>query len=328
MSVSQRNNGWQAHVVVDGQRFRKTFSTKEEAATAEAMVRQAMVQGKPMPTFYTEGTNLTYTLRQAFDTTYDMYWRGSKSDEKVTLNIKQLEAYFGKNRPVTEVTTKEIDDFIVGQKRKNLSNATINRKLATLSKTLRLAHEQGKLKAMPVFHRQKEGQGRIRWVTKEEESLILQTMEQWNQHDLYDAMIVSIDTGLRRSELERLTSSDITKEGIYVGDFEHGTKNGTFRVVPLTTRAREVLTRRARDNRHMFKSFWNRDMWDRVRNHLNMDDVVWHTLRHTTCSRLVQGGMSLVKVKEWMGHKSIQTTMRYSHLTPKHLQEGVSLLEG
>lgn len=326
MSVSQRNNGWQAHVVVDGQRFRKTFSTKEEAATAEAMVRQALVQGKPMPTFF-GSTKLTYTLREAFDKTYEMYWRGTKSDEKFTLNIKQLENFFGRNRSVTELTTEEIDNFIVDQKRKNLSNATINRKLATLSKTLRLAHEQGKLKTMPVFHRQKEGQGRIRWITKDEEKLLLNTLEQWNQHDLYDAMIVSVDTGLRRSELERLTANDLSTDGVYVGDFEHGTKNGTFRVVPLTTRAREVLERRSRNNRHLFKGFWNRDMWDRVRNHLNMDDVVWHTLRHTTCSRLVQGGMSLVKVKEWMGHKAIQTTMRYSHLAPRHLQEGVSLLE-
>jgi len=326
MAITQRNQKWQVHVVVDGQRFRKSYSTKEEAAMVEAVVRQSMVQGKPIPNFGF-GDNISYTLKDALAKTYDMFWRGSKSEEKVIFNMNGLEKHFGRNRNINEITTEEIDKFIVEQKQQGRSNATINRKLATLSKCMRLAHEHGKLKQMPIFHRQKEGVGRIRWITKEEEKLLLQTLQQWSQHDLYDAFIVSIDTGLRRSELERLEANDISQDGIYVGDFEVGTKNGTYRVVPLTTRAREVLERRSKSNRKLFHSFWNRDMWDRARYHHNMDDVVWHTLRHTTCSRLVQGGMSLVKVKEWMGHKTITTTMRYSHLAPKHLQEGISLLE-
>ena len=32
-------------------------------------------------------------------------------------------------------------------------------------------------------------------------------------------------------------------------------------------------------------------------------------------------------VKQWMGHKSVQMTMRYAHLAPSDLDEGVSVLE-
>jgi hypothetical protein len=35
-------------------------------------------------------------------------------------------------------------------------------------------------------------------------------------------------------------------------------------------------------------------------------------------------GVDLISVKEILGHRSIQTTMRYSHLDPRHLREAVN----
>ncbi len=36
-------------------------------------------------------------------------------------------------------------------------------------------------------------------------------------------------------------------------------------------------------------------------------------------------GVDLVSVKEILGHRNIQTTMRYSHLDPRHLRDAVNL---
>ena len=76
-----------------------------------------------------------------------------------------------------------------------------------------------------------------------------------------------------------------------------------------------------------FTTYWYRDHWDRLRHILKLDDAPWHTLRHTTASRLVQKGVQLVVVKEIMGHKSIQITMRYAHLQPANLVYAKSVLE-
>ena len=76
-----------------------------------------------------------------------------------------------------------------------------------------------------------------------------------------------------------------------------------------------------------FKTYWYRDRWDRLRHILKLDDAPWHTLRHTTASRLVQRGVQLVVVKEIMGHRSIHTTMRYAHLQPANLVDAISVLE-
>ena len=54
--------------------------------------------------------------------------------------------------------------------------------------------------------------------------------------------------------------------------------------------------------------------------------VVFHTLRHTFASWLVQKGVPLHTVAELMGHKSIAMTQRYAHLSPDSLRNAAKIL--
>lgn len=58
----------------------------------------------------------------------------------------------------------------------------------------------------------------------------------------------------------------------------------------------------------------------------NLPNITVHTCRHTCASRLVQGGVDIRRVKDWMGHTTIQTTMIYAHLAPKNLFVGADVL--
>jgi len=44
----------------------------------------------------------------------------------------------------------------------------------------------------------------------------------------------------------------------------------------------------------------------------------WHTLRHTFASLLVQEGVSVYKVCQWLGHSEVKTTQIYAHLIPAY----------
>ena len=48
--------------------------------------------------------------------------------------------------------------------------------------------------------------------------------------------------------------------------------------------------------------------------------------RHTFASHLVMAGVDLVTVKELLGHKQINMTLRYSHLMPEHKAQAVARL--
>ena len=59
-----------------------------------------------------------------------------------------------------------------------------------------------------------------------------------------------------------------------------------------------------------------------------LDEVNFHTLRHTFASWAVMRGVSMKELQELLGHASLQMTMRYVHLAPEHPRAAVSRLEG
>jgi site-specific recombinase XerD len=110
------------------------------------------------------------------------------------------------------------------------------------------------------------------------------------------------------------------------------TKNGTDRFVTLNSAAVQVL--RHLQERHqqlglppdstLFHSKRDgliknpRKWFATALEQAEIEDVTWHTLRHTFASRLVMAGVDLKTVQGLMGHKTIAMTARYAHLAPSH----------
>ena len=55
--------------------------------------------------------------------------------------------------------------------------------------------------------------------------------------------------------------------------------------------------------------------------------VVFHTLRHSFASLLVEHGVPIFAVKELLGHKTLAMATRYSHMAPDTLRKSVSVLD-
>lgn len=53
-----------------------------------------------------------------------------------------------------------------------------------------------------------------------------------------------------------------------------------------------------------------------------------HTLRHSYASHLIEGGISLRRVQQLLGHSSMQTTMRYLHLTEPEQERTREIIDG
>jgi integrase len=227
------------------------------------------------------------------------------------------------------VSTQEMLDSVIGTLReRGNSNATINRKMAALSKLLRKACKMGDIYNLPEFRRQKERQGRIRFLEAEEEQRLFSAIRT-RCDDSYRLSVFLVDTGCRLGEAIGLSWNDLqdSRSTFWL------TKSGRSRTVPLTARAREVIHiphARLKGPFSMHNQVRFRAIWNDAKAEVGLgsdDQVVPHILRHTCASRLVRGGIDIRRVQIWLGHQTLSMTMRYAHLATNDLDSCVAVLE-
>lgn len=277
-----------------------------------------------------------WTMQKAFEKAKETAWAGTAGEVNALRNAQEAVEYFRPGTTLDKVTVDRIDEYVVSLRTKGNSNATINRKLAALSKMFTIAVDRGGAPAKPRIERKRESQGRIRFLTQQEERTALSLLEQWGKDEHAEAFCILIDTGLRPSELWRLAARDLN----YVTETPTltiwKTKTNKPRTIPMTQRVADIMRRRMElhpNGTGLFPdagNFWFEHVWDRLKDHMGLQNdpqFVPYTLRHTCASRLVQRGVHLKVVQEWMGHAAIQTTMIYAHLAPTNLIDAVRVLE-
>ena len=62
---------------------------------------------------------------------------------------------------------------------------------------------------------------------------------------------------------------------------------------------------------HQFKDLWLG--LQKACKKAGVENVTWHTFRHTFATRLNRRGVDIVTVKELLGHSDIKMTIRYAH---------------
>lgn len=140
--------------------------------------------------------------------------------------------------------------------------------------------------------------------------------------------------GLRVSEVCALDVSSLNREALTVRVIGKGNKE---RVVPYGPPAREALDHwlvRGRpqlvaqssgealflgDRGGRIDPRVVRSMVHRMADKAGVHDVAPHGLRHSTATHLLQGGADLRAVQEMLGHASLSTTQRYTHVDTARL---------
>ena len=235
------------------------------------------------------------------------------------------------SRTASSITPQEIERWLSGNA---WSAGTINRFRATLSLIFRLAIDNRKTESNPVtlVRRKKENNGRVRFLSAEEEMILREVLASRYPEHLPE-LDIALNTGLRRGEQYSLTWRDVDFGTKLLAVSQ--TKNGETRHIPLNTAALSAFAALNRTSSGEGYVFTNRDgdrllkgrhWFEPAVREANLKDFSWHCLRHTFASRLVMAGVDLRTVQQLMGHKTIQMTVRYAHLAPEHQMAAVERL--
>lgn len=335
MGIRKVGDLWEVNACLKGRRLWAKCPTeiaaKErlDALKAQLVVEYRNSQAADPGTLPDSGG---WTLGRGIDTAQSVHWSGTKSEAHLKKICKHLGRQLGRHTPLAELTTAAMDAFKDRCQKDGNANGTINRKLAALSIIFNVAIERGGAVNKPRLKYKKEGQGRSRYLSPEEEVMVLSTLKQWGKDLIHDLVVVLLDTGMRLGEALKLTAKDIDAKLRIVRLLDR--KNGDNGGVPMTNRVHLVLTRLqfTTPTGRLFPLTTGMvdHVWDKVRTAMCLGDekeFVIHALRHTCASRLVQRGISLQVVKEWLGHRSIVVTMRYAHLTQENLKAAIRVLE-
>lgn len=164
----------------------------------------------------------------------------------------------------------------------------------------------------------------------------------WAELDEYwvDPLKFIVHTGLRKGEWINLKWKNVNLSGdnptiTIMSSGSWKTKTGESRVIPLNKTAVDIIKAQKGKNAEYVFTLKNGSKihpdkpYHRFKTALKnlglTGDI--HKLRHTFASNLVMKGRPLYDVQKLLGHKDIQTTMIYAHLSPDYLKESVKILE-
>jgi integrase len=209
--------------------------------------------------------------------------------------------------------------------------ATANRYLAVLSHAFTVAvKEWGWVQQHPMSNvrRNKESKGRVRFLTDDERSRLLQACKVSRSPNLYLIVLLDICSGGRSSEIMGLTWADVSFDlrRIILRD----TKNGDTRAVPLVGPLYDLLLEHKKGKGEGGLVFPRRGdaedgrlasirtAFENAVKRAGIEDFKFHDLRHTCASYLAMNGASLAEIAEVLGHKTLAMVKRYTHLAEQH----------
>jgi integrase len=181
---------------------------------------------------------------------------------------------------------------------------------------------------------------RLRFLTHEEAERLLAALAERGSN-VHAMALLALHCGLRAGEIFSLTWGDVDVERRIL--ILRDTKSGKTRAAYMTEAVGALfadMKRRGPDDLVFPSAKGGRivqisETFNRVVAVQGLNNgvtdprqkVVFHTLRHTFASWLVEQGIDLYSVKELMGHGTLAMTERYSHLSPDRLRRAVKTLE-
>lgn len=241
--------------------------------------------------------------------------------------------------PMRAMTTADVNAFLDAVADGGAAPATVVQYMALLRQAYNIA-AMTSIDGVPILTGQSPLHGikapqlfnaRVGFLSYDDADRLTDAAKSKSQ-DLHDAIVISLNTGMRKGEVMRMEWQDVDLvHGIII--VRDGPKQKPGGIVHINPEVEGVLSARKDgrakphgkvfpgvkgEERDISRSFailvrelgLNEGVTDR------RNLVVFHTLRHTFASWLAMAGTDILRIKALMRHKTLAMTERYAHLIP------------
>jgi len=340
----------------DGHRRSKTFSTYRDAEKALAMYQveaeriSVGLSPKPAP-------------KKTFDDLCD-YWlehrttrKKNSKDDRSVINAS-LRPHF-KGMDLSEVTLEDVDRFrrlrcpnehdtklTASERRRRgiISVKTLHNHLTVLISMFNLAVDLGWLDSKPNIKKPRLIRADFSYIRSQDDIQKFLVAAADEDEGVFELYYTATYTGMRAGELSGLQWGDVSLSRRLITvqrSYDSTTKTDEIRYVPILDVLLPVL--RAWKVRcpssmwvfpnkvghmHQPSSRVFQETLQRVRERAGIPyRFRFHDFRHTFASHWMMAGGDIYRLQKILGHKSIQMTERYAHLSPDVWTEDYGIFE-
>ncbi len=349
----KRRTTYQVDVLYNGKRIRKNFKKLKDARGEEGKYTALKAENRSILDLKKESQTTLKELTDLYEANFShqSIWKGGKKRY-----VEKFLEVFGDETKLDKIRYVDLETYrnklrqSITVRGRLPSDASVNREMSALHHLFDKAVEWELIGVSPFDRGKtfflKENNKRLRFLSKEEIDRLLAECPTHLKRVVQCALL----SGMRRGEILSLKWSQIRNGFIYLQE----TKTNESREIPINDDLIQMFKEIRREQQ--FKSEFvftyvagsdkvlhgKRSDCDKEPKRLvqvrtafksavrraGIEDFRFHDLRHTFASHLIMNGASLKSVQELLGHKTMDMTMRYSHLSQEHKQNSINLLSG
>ncbi len=241
---------------------------------------------------------------------------------------------------ISDITKKDLDDYVADLEKQNFKAATISRNIASIKAFYHYLINEGvvvediseDLKAPKIEKKIPE------ILTTDEVIRLLNQPKGDSPKEIRDKAMLELlyATGIRVTELITLKLSDVNMQMGYIVCRDSNKE----RIIPFGREAKAALAKYLEKTRTSMlvdnegdllfsncsgQSMSRQGFWKLIKYYAKkadiQSDITPHTLRHSFAAHLVENGADLRSVQEMLGHSDISTTQIYANMNHNHIRE-------
>jgi integrase/recombinase XerC len=255
-------------------------------------------------------------------------------------DLEQFNNFLG-DRNVTEVDHRLLRAYIAHLLKMNIGKSSIARKLSSLRAFFKYLHREGIVDSNPsrlvATPRREKRLPAV--ITADDAGRLMEAPGLNNpagdEHVLRDRAVLETlySTGIRASELTGMNLDDINRHDRVIRIRGKGRKE---RIVPIGKKAADAIDayRNSRKTKTVTQAVFTgpggnrltartvQRILEKYRKKMGLaQKATPHTLRHSFATHMLESGADLRAIQELLGHASLSTTQRYTHLNLASLMD-------